>query len=262
MIYCKGELKTMMLRHKNTMKRIFLLCSGLILVSCIPTASHVLADTSGNSTASFTVVAGTGDSSNNVNNGASNQNLTGTQTNTSANSNNGATNSSSSGNNSTLILQTVPALDFKTISAADVYNGDDIALSQSNQSTSTTTNRTLSVADYRGYSKNYRGWVVSAIVTPFSNGKTSISPSITLHFSHDSTTNQISPVTITSQNTSAVITSKTDPTQGAGISNIVSSVSTTLNFSSLTTKQLEKFKPGTYSGKIIWNLDNTAASND
>jgi hypothetical protein len=119
----------------------------------------------------------------------------------------------------------------------------------------------LSVADFRGYQKNYRGWVVSAQATTFTDGKTTISPAITLHFKQTLLNQRIAPVEISSKIAVPVAESSVTPTKGAGIANLVSSISTTLDFKGLSAKELAHFEPGTYHGLIIWSLNNTASAN-
>ena len=160
-----------------------------------------------------------------------------------------------------LKLTSAPNLTFKKVSAAAVYKGESVPLAKSDNFSQKDTAGSLSVADFRGYQKNYRGWVVSAQATTFTDGNTTISPAITLHFKQTLLNKRIAPVKISSKIAVPVAESSVTPTKGAGIANLVSSISTTLDFKGLSAKELAHFEPGTYHGLIIWSLNNTASAN-
>ena len=238
-------------------------CCG-ILFAIVINLTNVDADT----TATFTVVAGDGVIANsnlttNVSGQTAAQQIQGTNSQTAVltNSTNlAANNQQISASSGDLQLQSVPNLNFKRVSASAIYKGASISLTKADNLKKANTAGALSVADFRGYQKNFRGWVVSAQATAFSNGKTTITPAITLHFKQTLLNKRIEPVKITSKVAVPVAESSMIPTQGAGIANLISSISTTLDFKDLPQKQLVKFKPGTYHGQIVWSLNNTAST--
>ncbi|KRM84375.1 hypothetical protein [Liquorilactobacillus vini] len=231
-------------------------CCG-ILFAIVINLTNVDADT----TATFTVVAGDGVIANsnlttNVSGQTAAQQIQGTNSQTAVltNSTNlAANNQQTSASSGDLQLQSVPNLNFKRVSASAIYKGASISLTKADNLKKANTAGALSVADFRG-------WVVSAQATAFSNGKTTITPAITLHFKQTLLNKRIEPVKITSKVAVPVAESSMTPTQGAGIANLISSISTTLDFKDLPQKQLVKFKPGTYHGQIVWSLNNTAST--
>lgn len=161
-------------------------------------------------------------------------------------------------NNGSLKLDSVPVLNFGKINLSTIYDGAKIRLYNGTPSKI----NALTVADYRGYSKQQRGWSVSARITPLVNGLFSITPTVTLDLQTDNAYSKgAGSVTLTTKTATPVLTSLKIPTNGVKSATILIKGSSTLNFNSLSNEQRDNFQPGKYRGHIIWTLNNTA-SND
>lgn len=223
-------------------------CMSLLWFSCTLPCLKVKASTGKSTTASFTVV---GD------NTALSTKATKSNTDISSQLNSSSNTNSTYG---TITLAKVPKLVFKSVSISDIYSGKKISLLGSNANHTANLSRLLRVDDYRGYSLRLRSWVVSARLTSFVNGKTVITPNLTLDLSSTEKNKRFSSIVLT-KNTTPVLNSQYTPTDGAGISTLIANYSTSLDFNNVSKNILSNLKPGTYKGQIIWNLNNTASIN-